>query len=261
MPEPKKDSAFAEGGVKSAKLSEVILKKLERMILEGILVPGEKLPPERELAKQFEVSRPSLREALQILEAKHLVCRKQGGGTFVSEKLLGGLADPLFDLIAKNNESQFDLLEFRLGLEGMSAYYAAMRGTPADFDKIGEKYAAIGDVQIENDIRLEAEAVYEFYIAICEASHNMVLLHLGRSMAPLLIDNIEQNLTILSRKPGVDLKVISYREKLYQSILSGYSEKAWAASHRHLGYIEEVLLSLTEESSRMERSLRRMQHS
>ena len=259
MPNSINDSAFAEGGVKSAKLSEVIQEKLERMILEGILVPGEKLPPERELAKQFEVSRPSLREALQILEAKNLVHRKQGGGTFVSDKLLGSLADPLFDLIAKNNESQFDLLEFRLGLEGMSAYYAAMRGTPADFEKIREKYEAIADAQIENDIRLEAEAVYEFYIAICEASHNMVLLHLGRSMAPLLIDNIDQNLTILARKPGVDTKVINYREKLFQSILSGYSEKAWAASHQHLAYIEEVLLSLTEENSRMERSLRRMQ--
>ncbi len=260
MPEPIDDSTFADAGVKPAKLSEVILEKLERMILEGILLPGEKLPPERELAKQFEVSRPSLREALQILEAKHLVRRRQGGGTFVSDKLLGSLSDPLFDLIARNKESQFDLLEFRLGLEGMSAYYAAMRGTPADFDKIGGKYAAIADAQIENDIRLEAEAVYEFYIAICEASHNMVLLHLGRSMAPLLIDNIEQNLTILARKPGVDSKVINYREKLFQSILSGYSEKAWAASHRHLAYIEEVLLSLTEEDSRMERSLRRMQH-
>ncbi len=261
MPRQLDDSALTEGGVKSAKLSEVIQGELERMILDGTLLPGEKLSPERELAKQFEVSRPSLREALQILEAKNLVCRKQGGGTFVNDELLGSLSDPLFDLISKNNESQFDLLEFRLGLEGMSAYYAAMRGTPADFEEIGKKYAAIGDVQIENDIRLEAEAVYEFYIAICEASHNMVLLHLGRSMAPLLIDNIEQNLTILAKKPGVDSQVNSYREKLFQSILSGYSEKAWAASHRHLAYIEEILLSLTEENSQMERSLRRMQHS
>ncbi|MGO2167442.1 GntR family transcriptional regulator, partial [Pseudoalteromonas sp.] len=73
--------------IKAAKLSDVILQQLENMILEGSLAPGEKLPPERELAKQFEVSRPSLREAIQKLEAKGLVTRRQGGGTFVKNQL------------------------------------------------------------------------------------------------------------------------------------------------------------------------------
>ena len=64
--------------VKPTKLSDVILARLESMILEGSVSPGEKLPPERELALQFDVSRPSLREAIQKLEAKGLVTRKQG---------------------------------------------------------------------------------------------------------------------------------------------------------------------------------------
>ena len=102
--------------IKAAKLSDVILQQLENMILEGSLAPGEKLPPERELAKQFEVSRPSLREAIQKLEAKGLVTRRQGGGTFVKNQLEEGLTDPLFDLISKHPESQFDLLEFRHAL-------------------------------------------------------------------------------------------------------------------------------------------------
>ena len=101
--------------LKQAKLSDVIQSQLETMILEGSLLPGEKLPPERELAKQFDVSRPSLREAIQKLETKNLIVRKQGGGTFVSNDILSGLSDPLFDLMSKNNESQFDLLEFRHG--------------------------------------------------------------------------------------------------------------------------------------------------
>ena len=61
----------------------MILSQLEQMITEGSLSAGEKLPPERELAAKFDVSRPSLREAIQKLEAKGLVVRKQGGGTFV----------------------------------------------------------------------------------------------------------------------------------------------------------------------------------
>ena len=93
--------------VKQAKLSDIIMAQLETMILEGSLKPGQKLLAERELAKQFDVSRPSLREAIQKLEAKNLVTRRQGGGTYVNEQILGGLSDPLFALMANNKESQF----------------------------------------------------------------------------------------------------------------------------------------------------------
>ncbi|XQW84398.1 pyruvate dehydrogenase complex transcriptional repressor PdhR [Thalassotalea piscium] len=245
--------------VKQPKLSDVIQSQLETMILEGSLIAGQKLPPERELAVQFDVSRPSLREAIQKLEAKGLVIRRQGGGTFVSDKILSGFADPLFNLMSQSSESQFDLLEFRHGIEGMSAYYAAMRGTKADFDEIQAKHDAIGNAQLEKNYQEEATAVVDFYLAICAASHNAVILHLARSMSPLLIDNIEKNLTILAQRPEVFLKIADYRTRLMNAILSGQPQKAWGASHRHLAFIEEVLLKLTEEQSRMQRSIRRMQ--
>jgi GntR family transcriptional repressor for pyruvate dehydrogenase complex len=244
---------------KQPKLSDVILSQLEQMIVEGSLKPSQKLPPERELASQFEVSRPSLREAIQKLEAKGLVTRKQGGGTFVNDNLLSGLSDPLFELMSKNHETQFDLLEFRYGIEGMSAYYAAMRGTEADFDEIKLKHENIGNVQIENNYRVEAEAVFEFYLAICAASHNAIMLHLARSMSSLIVDNIEQNLTVLAQRPDVVGKIAEYRTQVMNAIISGQPQKAWGASHRHLAFIEEILLNQTEERSRMERSMRRMQ--
>lgn len=73
--------------IRQPKLSDVIEQEIERLILEGTLSPGQQLLPERELAKQFDVSRPSIREAIQRLEAKRLLTRKQGGGTFVSDSL------------------------------------------------------------------------------------------------------------------------------------------------------------------------------
>ena len=245
--------------LKQAKLSDVILSQLEGMILEGSLIAGQKLPPERELAVQFNVSRPSLREAIQKLEAKGLVNRRQGGGTFVSDKILAGFSDPLFELMSQSNESQFDLLEFRHGIEGMSAYYAAMRGTQADFDEIQLKHDAIGNAQLDTNYREEASAVFDFYLAICGASHNGVILHLARSMSALLIDNIEQNLTILAQRPDIFAQIADYRTRLMNAILSGQPQKAWGASHRHLAFIEEVLLKLTQEQSRVQRSMRRMQ--
>ena len=250
--------AQAKPRVKPQKLADIILAQLEGMIIEGSLQPGEKLLPERELALQFEVSRPSLREAIQKLEAKGLVIRKQGGGTFVCKKLLSGFADPLFELMSKHSESQFDLLEFRHGIEGMASYYAAMRGTTADFEQIQAKHDEIGNRQLEDDFRAEAEAVLEFHLAICAASHNAVILQLARSMSSLLVDNIEQNLTVLAKRPDIFSKITDYRKRLLNAIVSGQPQKAWGASHRHLAFIEEVLLKLTQENSRMERSMRRM---
>jgi len=244
--------------LKQQKLSDIILAQLEKMIIEGSLQPGEKLLPERELAKQFEVSRPSLREAVQKLEAKGLVTRKQGGGTFVTKSMMKSFSEPLFDLMANSNDSQFDLLEFRHGIEGMASYYAAMRGTSADFEHIQTMHDHIGSCQLEDDYGQEAQAVFEFYLAICAASHNAMILHTARSMSTLLIDNIEQNLSVLAKRPDIFTKITNYRKKLLDAIMSQQPQKAWGASHRHLAFIEEVLLKLTQENSRMERSMRRM---
>ncbi|WP_278404385.1 pyruvate dehydrogenase complex transcriptional repressor PdhR [Pseudoalteromonas ruthenica] len=241
--------------VKAAKLSDVILAQLENMILEGSLAPGEKLPPERELAKQFEVSRPSLREAIQKLEAKGLVTRRQGGGTFVKNQLEEGLSDPLFELISKHPESQFDLLEFRHALEGIAAYYAALRGTQNDFVKVKHSFEKIA--QVSDDLSAKAKAINAFHFCIAEASHNVVLLHLVRGMQALLEQNVLQNLQVLMKKTAVSQQLAQHRKVLMDAVIEGRPEEARLASNAHLAFIEEALLEATKEHSRIERSLRR----
>ncbi|WP_419147753.1 pyruvate dehydrogenase complex transcriptional repressor PdhR [Pseudoalteromonas 'SMAR'] len=241
--------------IKAAKLSDVILQQLENMILEGSLLPGEKLPPERELAKQFEVSRPSLREAIQKLEAKGLVTRRQGGGTYVKNQLEEGLTDPLFDLISKHPESQFDLLEFRHALEGIAAYYAALRGTENDFAKVQQSFDNIADVG--EDLMLKARAINAFHFAVAEASHNVVLLHLVKGMQSLLEQNVLQNLTVLVQKSDVSEQLGEHRKLLLDAVINGNPEQARLASNAHLAFIEEALLEAGKERSRIERSLRR----
>ncbi|KZN46352.1 transcriptional regulator [Pseudoalteromonas luteoviolacea NCIMB 1942] len=241
--------------IKAAKLSDVILEQLENMILEGSLLPGEKLPPERELAKQFEVSRPSLREAIQKLEAKGLVTRRQGGGTYVKNQLEEGLTDPLFDLISKHPESQFDLLEFRHALEGIAAYYAALRGTDNDMQKVKQSYDNIA--KVGDDLTLKAKAINAFHFTVAEASHNVVLLHLVRGMQTLLEQNVLQNLTVLVQKSDVSEQLAQHRAVLMDAVIQGNPEKARLASNAHLAFIEEALLEAGRERSRIERSLRR----
>jgi len=245
--------------IKPARLADRIVAQLEQMLLDGVYAPGQRLPSERELAEQFDVSRPSLRDALQQLEVKGLVSRRQGGGTYVCDNLVGGLTDPLFELISRHPESQFDLLEFRHALEGICAYYAALRGTATDFSQIKQRYDEICAAQQQCDLTEEAAAVGRFYNAVAEASHNVVLLHLVRGLTPLVEQNIRLNLEILQQKEGVVAQLNAHRQRLMEAVLQGEPELARQASNSHLAFIEEALLEADRERSRLARSLRRSQ--
>lgn len=241
---------MAYNKIRQPKLSDAIEQQLEHLILEGKLRVGDKLPPERELAKQFEVSRPSLREAVQRLEAKGLLMRRQGGGTFVQSNLWKSLNDPLPELLASHPEAQFDLLETRYALEGISAYYAALRGTDADFQHIRDCYQRIINTQQSGDPEAKALAVMEYQLAVTQASHNVILIHLLRSMSSILQSNVKHNFELLySRREALE-KVGNHRDEIFKAILAREPEKARESSHRHLNFIEEVLLDLTREHSR-----------
>ncbi|MFV0574390.1 MAG: pyruvate dehydrogenase complex transcriptional repressor PdhR [Vibrio sp.] len=245
--------------IRQPKLSDVIEQEIERLIIEGTLSAGQQLPPERELAKQFDVSRPSVREAIQRLEAKRLLTRKQGGGTFVANTLWNSFSDPLLELLSTHPEAQFDLLESRHAMEGISAYFAALRGTEEDFKKISACQKEVEKAIENKDIKQESACVMAVLIAISEAAHNVVLLHIVRSLAPLLQQNVLQNLELLHRREEVVDKVSHHRASIVQAILERQPEKARKASHAHLAYIEETLLDLSREENRRERSLRRIQ--
>ncbi|MDR5617618.1 pyruvate dehydrogenase complex transcriptional repressor PdhR [Arsenophonus sp.] len=245
--------------IRQPKLSDVIEQRIEHLILEGILRPGEKLLPERELAKQFDVSRPSLREAIQRLEAKGFLLRRQGGGTFVQTNLWQSFSDPLTQLLSGHMESQFDLLETRHALEGIAAYYAALRGTDEDLARIKSSHLQIQDIEERGDVNAEVEAVLQYQLVVTEAAHNVVLLHILRCMVPLLEQNIRQNFECLYTRKEMHAAVSKHRTQIFEAIIAREPEKAQEASHRHLAFIEEILLDISREHTRRERSLRRIQ--
>ncbi len=246
---------MAYSKVSQPKISDVIMEQLEQMILEGSLQPGQKLPPERELASQFDVSRPSLREAIQKLEAKGLLSRRQGGGTYVKQQLWQSMADPIVELMQNDSESQYDLLEFRHATEGMMAYFAALRGTDADMQTIKRRIIEVEQAEAVED---KAAAIVRFYRSIAEASHNVAMLHLVLSLEPVLHQNVAQNLMLLSRREEAASMANKHRQALLAAIVERNPHAAREASNEHLSYIEEIMLSMREEDSRLQRSLRRL---
>lgn len=119
----------------------------------------------------------------------------------MQQQLWHSFSDPLSELLSSHPESQFDLLETRHALEGVSAYYAALRGTDADFARVRESQQAIAAAQAKDDPAAEADAVMQYLVVVSEASHNVVLLHLVRCLAPLLEQNVNRILSCCM--PGV----------------------------------------------------------
>jgi GntR family transcriptional repressor for pyruvate dehydrogenase complex len=245
--------------VQSRKLSDDIMEQLESMILDGRLLAGQKLSSERTLAQQFAVSRPSVREAIQKLEAKNLVERKQGGGTFVKPRLNELITDPLLLLLSEKPEMQFDLLEFRHALEGMAAYYAALRGQPDDYRALESALDALPSNSKSTGKRQEAIALVNFYLTMANAAHNMVLQHVMRSLQSMLQDNIQRNLEVLAKHADAEQNINSQRRNIVQAILAGDPEQARKASNEHLAYIEDTLLNINRQDTRMQRALRRIE--
>ncbi len=246
--------------LKQPKLADVILDSLEQMILEGSLKPGQRLPPERALAVQFEVSRPSVREAIQKLEAKGLVVRRQGGGNYVSQDLGSSYTEPLFALISQHPEAQYDLLEFRHALEGVAAYYAAIRGTEADRKIIEKRYQDWLHYHDVKDSEHEARADAEFHLSIAEAAHNVVLLHTMRALFTLLKQNIVSNLHYLYEEEVMRTRIKEQHTRLKNAVLARDPQESRSAAHDHLAYVEEILLEKSRAESRNMRSLRRLQN-
>ncbi|UAA38070.1 GntR family transcriptional regulator [Paraneptunicella aestuarii] len=247
------------GQIQTKKLAEVIAEQLESMLIDGQLLPGQRLPSERELAAQFAVSRPSLREAILTLVSKGLLYRKQGGGTYVAEQLTPQVTDPLMQLVAARPEGQFDLLEFRHALEGMAAYYAALRGSEDDCNALKSAFKRVQNEVATGAISDLAKELADFYLCMAKGSHNMVLSHVMGNLMSLLKENIEANLKMLQVRPDACEKIHKQREVIVSAIVAGNPEKARHASNEHLAFIEQTLLEINRQDSRMQRALRRIE--
>jgi GntR family transcriptional repressor for pyruvate dehydrogenase complex len=244
--------------VKQERLADTITRQLESLILEGVLRPGERLPPERELAQELEVSRPSLREALQKLEAAGLVETRHGGGTYVKNAFASVISDPLTDLFQRHPEAALDFVEFRLTLDGIVAYYAALRSTDEDRAILTQRFQAIEATHAGDDPAQEAERDAEFHLAIAEASHNVVLLHVMRSLLELLRKGVIFNRNVLYGHRGARDLLLQQHRAIYQNIMKGDAEAARAAAQAHMKHVDEVLRQMRLSEARSDVARRRL---
>jgi len=166
--------------IKPKKVSTQIAEQIRSSILAGEFNPGEKLPPERELADMFGVSRPSVREALNILTSSGLVETYQGGGTLVRSLVENAAGMPLTELIRIDGDRALDVIEVRMGMESWTAWYAATRALPEDIRRL----EAVVDGMAKNleELKHSEDLDAHFHMLVARATHNVVWSHMMQSI-------------------------------------------------------------------------------
>lgn len=245
-----------QGTIKPAKLADAIADHLEKLILEGALRPGEKLLAERELAVKLDVSRPSLRDALAKLEERGLLVSGRNG-THVAQ-FLAHIAEPLVTLLQNNPETSYDYLEFRGSIEAQAAMLAAQRATDLDRDAIRGIVARMRTVHGKDDSSEEADADAELHLVIYEAAHNVVMLHIMRSLSDMLRNDVFYNRAKLYLRKGVRELLLDQHRAVYQAVMAGDPQAARTAAEAHINFTRDALMEIAKADARLEVSLRRI---
>jgi len=227
--------------ITAQKLADAVVSQIEELILRGILRPGEKLPPERDLAEKLGVSRPSLREAIAQLQEKGLLAARQGAGVFVADVLGSAFSPALIELISSHEQAIFDYVAFRRDMEGLAAERAARLGSDTDLkviDTVFHKMADGTDRPAEDEARLDVE----FHMSIVEASHNVIMLHMMRSMFDLLSDGMVYTRNVLFKQSTRREVLLDQHRRINDAIQARDPEGARNAMVAHLSFVEAAIL-------------------
>lgn len=236
--------------VQSEKLSQAVVRQIELLILRGILRPGDRLPGERDLAERLGVSRPSLREALAELQDRGLVNSRQGAGVYVADVLGSAFSPALVRLFASHDEAVFDYLSFRRDMEGLAAERAARLASDTDLEVIAAVLARMEAAHQKRNPADEAQLDADFHLAIIEASHNVVMLHMMRSMYDLLRQGVFYNRQIMFRQRMTRDQLLDQHRAINAALQARDPEGARAAVAAHLDFVERALT----DQGRLERN-------
>lgn len=215
---------------RSVKLVDRVYEQLLERIRGGEFLPDGRLPSEHDLAAQFDVSRPIVRDALGRLRAEGLVFSRQGAGSFVRATLAPGAA--LGYAPVENIADIQRCYEFRLTIEPDAAYYAATRRDPAALQRIADALDQLRDATKHKLHREDAD--FGFHKAVTEASNN----HYYTSS----IEALKQHIAVGMHLHGLSLigpklrleGVFEEHRQIYEAIRDGRAEDARAVMRQHL---------------------------
>ncbi len=246
--------------IQTEKLSHSVIKQIELLILRGILRPGERLPSERELSDRMGVSRPSLRDAVAELQERGLLVSRAGSGIFVADVLGSAFSPALVALFASHTEAVFDYLSFRRDMEGLAAERAARVGSDTDLKVVDAVFRKMEAAHLKRDPSDEAALDAEFHLSIIEASHNVVMLHMMRSMYDLLRQGVFYNRQMMFKNRTTRDLLLDQHRAINKGLQARDPSAAKAAVEAHLTYVENALSEQIKAERHEAIARQRLQH-
>ena len=236
-------------------LYENVINSIRGMIIRGELKQGDRIPPERELAEHFNVSRVPVREALKILEYMGVLDSSPGDGTYVRNVTIEDMVKKMNFAVTATADTVMDLLELRITLECFAARQASLRHTPEDIESLRQTLLNMRNHKrmlnpTEENINYLRELSHEFHRGLIRAAHNAVLSNVYDSLYELL--DISRQYTIGSS--GISYNSIMAHEVIFNRIAAGDADGAAEAVAEHLSDVRLKLNSSLVNPEQLELS-------
>ena len=228
--------------VKHTRVSDEIVQQVKTIISEGKLRPGDRLPPERELIKEFGVSRPSLREALNTLVAMGFL-EVKGKRTFIKSVASESMQNPLSLMIKADTQKIFDLIEVRKALEAWAAFLAAQRATEEDIKRLEDILEEMRKAFEQGRSWEKQDA--DFHLGIAQATHNTIQTHIMSTIYDLLRESVARVFKDQSKVK----KLLDHHYRIFGAIKSHSPDKARERTLEHLNYVESELKGSTGQNN------------
>lgn len=208
--------------------------QLISLINNGKLKPSDQLPPERVLARDLEVSRQSIREALKKAESKGLIKVRQGEGTFILSAASDLIESPILTMMTEEVEKIYEFIEIRKLIEVWCAKKAAEFVTAKELKKMRKALSQTEKLIDSNEILGQPDI--DFHIAIAEASHNTLMVHMMTTVKQLFLSMFK--ISNFTRRPGKNRILIKQHQEIYEAIKSRNPNLAAQKMDRHLQFVE-----------------------
>lgn len=224
--------------IKTRRITDEIVEQIRDAIAQGRLQTGERLPAEREMARQLGVSRPSLRQALQVLEHTGFVAIAHGQGTFIRDIGEQALNDPLCALLRDSDKIYLEMYEFRTQIETWAAGKAAGIIKPSDADGLRSIIDRMQQRLAEQTSCYDLDT--EFHLTIARASDNSIYFQIAKTIFYLFGEVTRLSHEQLYRSRESQEALFKEHNAIYTAIVRKDVQGARKLMHRHLQETEKL---------------------
>ncbi|MEV8467271.1 FadR/GntR family transcriptional regulator [Fluviibacterium sp. DFM31] len=225
--------------IKRKSVSEQVIDRFLDLIRDGYLKPGDQLPPERDLSAQFDVSRPTVREALRALSILGVLEIRQGGGAFVTALDADELLSPLDWFISLNKQNLAEVFEARIEFEPLLARLAAPRISSEARTRMHQMVAA--QQAAPDDAELFHDTDVEFHKILIEAAGNMYLERVGKLLQVIG----DQGRRAFLHDKSVRLQSVADHVAILSALDAGDADAAAKAMRNHMQNVRAALQAAT----------------